>query len=80
MTKKATKKVKEKAVTASAKKASKAVVADTVGQTHDEIMQLIDDVESDTDGVSRSEYKEFLQDLRSDLGVRLEALGEAEDE
>lgn len=40
----------------------------------DEIRELMDDVASDTTGVSREDYRAFLRDIRDEVELRLECL------
>ena len=47
---------------------------------HAEIEQLIDEVESDVENVSRAELREFLGSLGSSIEVREDALGPEKDD
>ncbi len=46
----------------------------------DEIEDLINDVEGDTDNVTRAELREFLEELASSIQVRLDGLSVDEKE
>lgn len=46
----------------------------------EEILALVDEVESDTANVTRSEYREFLSELGSAVETREDGLGPDEEE
>jgi hypothetical protein len=52
----------------------------TLQAKFDEIEKLIDEVESDTENVSRAELREFLGSLGSSIEVREDALGPEKDD
>jgi hypothetical protein len=47
---------------------------------YDKIIEILDAVESDTEGVTRKQCREFLQELRSSIEIRLDGLGPEEDD